>query len=61
MWKDAPENPNRGQESRPKKKSPEDKENTVSRPKSKPTAKVSKKKVVEQSEEEDDGLAGSDE
>ena len=60
LWKDAPENPNRGQEPRPKKKSSEDKENATSKPK--PKAKAAKKpKVVEQSEEEDGGELGSDE
>ena len=51
LWKDAPENPKRGQEttSRPKKKSTGDKENAASKPKSKPKKKAV---VVEQSDEE---------
>ncbi|KAF8585324.1 hypothetical protein K439DRAFT_1660305 [Ramaria rubella] len=49
LWKDAAENPNRGQEARSRKKTAEDKENVISKPKSKPKAK----KVVEQSEQED--------
>ncbi|KAF8521921.1 hypothetical protein BU17DRAFT_87480 [Hysterangium stoloniferum] len=49
LWKDAPENPNRGKEAGSKKKTAEGKENVASKPK----RGAKKAKPVEQSEEED--------